>query len=100
MKPAGARMFFRKVFGAYRFWSEESSRGWLTDVSPLHRRFSRHPTPFPTNQAASRKLHTTMIGHCPISVNQMGAVVSEEHLTCAAMHRTVRQVIFNGSQSK
>ena len=34
-------------------------------------------------------------------VNQaLGAVVSEEHLTCAAMHRTVPQVIFNGSQSK
>jgi hypothetical protein len=35
------------------------------------------------------------------NVNQaLGAVVSEEHLTCAAMHRTVPQVIFNGSQSK
>ena len=44
MKPEGPRMFSRKVFGACRFWSEESSRGWLTDVSLLHRRFSRHPT--------------------------------------------------------
>jgi len=26
------------------------------------------PNPIPTNQAASRKLPTTMIGHCAISV--------------------------------
>jgi hypothetical protein len=43
MKPAGTRMFSRKAFGACRLWSEESSHGWLADVSSLHRRFSRHP---------------------------------------------------------
>jgi hypothetical protein len=59
---------------------------WPHTTPPLETRLT------PDGVASTYRMHR---------VNQaLGAVVSEEHLTCAAMHRTVPQVIFNGSQSK
>jgi hypothetical protein len=76
--------------------------GFLFLMRPWEGPQTQDTIDFPFKSDLSRNRRCKVVLHIDGNgVNQaLGAVVSEEHLTCAAMHRTVPQVIFNGSQSK